>query len=220
MVDIIRSVSIPIRLSINRSTSCREQWLAFKSYVCSGRCCSGVSAVQSASRCQARRLLHSGLLLAAFKLRGGTIDHESSHSRFHIYVRSRVSEAERLSESFPLCHVTTSWVWGIMWQYSSSSSAFQSHQISGWVHLWGDTSLDVVIITCSGSVSLLAHCSCSSVSFFYFSWSHESWATVSWVSEPRAANSWDLNSGSVGYMLVLQAIWSHDFHLFETREVL
>ena len=38
-------------------------------------------------------------------------------------------------------------------------------------------------ITCSSSVSLLAHCSCSPESSFCFSWPPESWATISWASE-------------------------------------
>ena len=53
-----------------------------KSYVHTDRCCSGVSAVSGSPGSQAGGSLHSGLLLSAFRISGGTADNGYSLSRF------------------------------------------------------------------------------------------------------------------------------------------
>ena len=78
-----------------------------KSYVCTDRCCSEVSAVPGSSGGQAGEPLHSGFLFVAFQILGGPADHECFLFRFYVCLCSRVSEAERLLESVPLCHATS-----------------------------------------------------------------------------------------------------------------
>ena len=80
----------------------------YKLYICPVWCCSRVSVLSGSSRNQARGPLHSRLLLITIRLLGGTTDHKSFYSRFHVSLRSRIPEIERSPKPVPLCHATTS----------------------------------------------------------------------------------------------------------------
>ena len=107
-------------LSIGHSALSREQWIVLSHLFVLSVLLESISCIMLFKR-PSRRPLHSGLLLTT--LLEETVNHESSYSRFHVCFRSWIPEVERSPELVPLCHATTSSVWGIRGQHSSSPSA-------------------------------------------------------------------------------------------------
>lgn len=168
----MRSVYIPIRLSISHLTSLGTM-ASSQLYVCPNERCLGITSVSGSSGGQIEKLLYSGLLFTSFRILGGIADHGSFFSRPCIYscfcswfaeardCRNLFHFAMRLCPSLNILHRHPLCLIKVVDEF-----------------IWEDTSTNVVTIICANSNCLITHYHWNAISSSCLSWLLYSWIVL------------------------------------------